>query len=148
MDLVNRYLADAHGPPPRAPLRFWIGGEWVDVTSPEPERRPQASQRGGLMLRSAAPNLTAASPGATTTEAATAAVRLRGHNDDAAPTAWKPRGYGQRDDHDVVRSQIARLREQRDAGELSETAFATQTAELLMGAMAAHIASEGDPSNS
>jgi hypothetical protein len=47
IDLVNRYLAAAHGPPPRAPLRSWIGGEWVEMGSPEPEALPQA---GGVQI--------------------------------------------------------------------------------------------------
>jgi hypothetical protein len=37
LDLVGRYVAAAAGPPPRVPLRFWSGGEWVEVSSPEPE---------------------------------------------------------------------------------------------------------------
>ena len=36
LDLVSRYVAEAHGPPPRSPLRFWVGGEWVERPSPEP----------------------------------------------------------------------------------------------------------------
>jgi hypothetical protein len=43
----------------------------------------------------------------------------------------KVRDFGQRETENPVRSQIARLREQRDAGELSETDFATRVAELL-----------------
>lgn len=37
LDLVNSYLVDAHGPLPRVPLRFWVGGEWVEMPSTEPE---------------------------------------------------------------------------------------------------------------
>jgi hypothetical protein len=36
-DLVSRYLAGAKGPAPRSALRFWIDGEWVEVSSAEPE---------------------------------------------------------------------------------------------------------------
>jgi hypothetical protein len=37
LDVVGRYLAEAQGPPPRAPLRFWIDGQWVEMSPPEPE---------------------------------------------------------------------------------------------------------------
>jgi hypothetical protein len=37
LDLVGRYVAAAAGPPPRTPLRFWNRGEWIEVSSPEPE---------------------------------------------------------------------------------------------------------------
>ena len=37
LDLVTRYVAEAQGPPPRSPLRFWIDGEWVEMPSHEPE---------------------------------------------------------------------------------------------------------------
>jgi hypothetical protein len=37
LDLVGRYVAAAAGPPPRVPLRFWTGGEWVEVSPAEPE---------------------------------------------------------------------------------------------------------------
>jgi hypothetical protein len=43
IDLVNDYLAEAHGPAPRAPLRLWAGGEWVEMASPEPELLSQTS---------------------------------------------------------------------------------------------------------
>jgi hypothetical protein len=66
--------------------------------------------------------------------------------DAAAQMASKLRDFGQRNDHDLVRGKIARLREQRDAGELSETAFATRVAELLNGAIAPRHASDGTPS--
>ena len=67
--------------------------------------------------------------------------------DAAAQMASKLRDFGQRDDHDLVRGKFATLREQRDAGELSETAFATGVAELLNGAIAPRLASEGKPSS-
>jgi hypothetical protein len=44
LDLVGRYVAAAAGLPPRTPLRFWIGGEWVEIASPEPE--PTAAAAG------------------------------------------------------------------------------------------------------
>jgi hypothetical protein len=37
LDLVGRYVAAAAGQPPREPLRLWLGGEWVEVSPPEPE---------------------------------------------------------------------------------------------------------------
>jgi hypothetical protein len=37
LDLVGRYVAAAAGPAPRVPLRFWNGGEWVEVSPPEPD---------------------------------------------------------------------------------------------------------------
>jgi hypothetical protein len=37
LELVGRYVEAAAGPPPRMPLRFWIRGEWVEFSSPEPE---------------------------------------------------------------------------------------------------------------
>jgi hypothetical protein len=216
MDLVNRYLAEAHGPPPRSPLRFWIGGEWVEVASPETEPLPQFS--GGPEVRPmepvplsaelaqaanppAAPAEAVARPGAVrerrlpiydwigsegredrgipptptirerpaaahpgtrpstpltrsarpgsrhaTDEQATG-MRLVARRDAAAQMASKLRDFGQRDDHNLVRGKIARLREQRDAGELSETAFATRVAELINGAMAPRVAAEGNPSS-
>jgi hypothetical protein len=213
MDLVNRYLAEAHGPPPRSPLRFWIGGEWVEVASPEPEPLPQFS--GGQQVPpvepiplstelaqvanpQAAPAEAVALPGAVrerrlpiydwisseardsaptptirerpsiaqprtrpapstrsarrwsrhaTDEQATG-MRLFARKDATAQMASKLRDFGQRDDHNLVRGKIARLREQRDAGELSETAFATRVAELINGAIAPRLASEGNPSSS
>jgi hypothetical protein len=50
---------------------------------------------------------------------------------DAARLETKVRDFGQRETHNPVRDEIARLREQRDAGALSETDFATRVAELL-----------------
>jgi hypothetical protein len=50
---------------------------------------------------------------------------------DAAHLETKVRDFGQRDTHNPVRDEIARLREQRDAGKLSETDFATRVSELL-----------------
>jgi hypothetical protein len=41
IDLVNRFTAEAHGPPPRAAMRFWIGGEWVEMASSEPGEPPR-----------------------------------------------------------------------------------------------------------
>ena len=69
------------------------------------------------------------------------------HSDDAAELAAKLRDFGQRDDHKLVRSKIARLREQRDAGELSYTDFATRVAELLTKTVTPHIAPDGNPSS-
>jgi hypothetical protein len=43
LDLVGRYVAAAAGPAPRVPLRFWIGGEWVEGSPPEPEAVAAAS---------------------------------------------------------------------------------------------------------
>ena len=37
VELITRYVAEAKGPPPREPLRFWIDGEWVEVASSDPE---------------------------------------------------------------------------------------------------------------
>lgn len=50
---------------------------------------------------------------------------------DASQFETKVRDFGQRDTHNPVRDEIARLREQRDAGELSETDFAVRVSELL-----------------
>jgi hypothetical protein len=49
---------------------------------------------------------------------------------DATQLETKVREFGQ-PDYNPVRDEIARLREQRDAGQLSETDFATRVAELL-----------------
>ena len=37
LELVGRYVEAAAGPLPRVPLRFWIRGEWVELSAPEPE---------------------------------------------------------------------------------------------------------------
>jgi hypothetical protein len=50
---------------------------------------------------------------------------------DAARLETKVRDFGERDAQNPVRDEIARLRERRDAGELSETDFAVKVAELL-----------------
>jgi hypothetical protein len=141
MDLVNRYLADAHGPPPRAPLRFWIGGEWVEVASSEAERRPEVGPTLAPTPRPSPVNLRPDASGASTTS-----VRL-GLDDDASRTASKLRAYGRREDDSLVRDKIAKLRAQRNAGELGETDFATHVAALLNGAMAARRAFEGPPNS-
>jgi Short C-terminal domain len=43
----------------------------------------------------------------------------------------KVRDFGQRETGNPIRDEIALLRQRRDAGELSETEFATRVAELL-----------------
>jgi hypothetical protein len=72
-------------------------------------------------------------------------IRVFGRNDDAVEVASRLREFGQRDDHDLVRGTIASLREQRDAGEISHTDFATRVAELLNGHTATPIGADGDP---
>jgi hypothetical protein len=57
--------------------------------------------------------------------------RLFVHRVDTEHIETKVRDFGQRETHNPVRDEIARLREQRDAGRLSETDFATRVAELL-----------------
>jgi hypothetical protein len=57
--------------------------------------------------------------------------RLFARRVDTERLETKVRDFGQRQAPNPVRDQIARLREQRDAGELSETDFATRVAELL-----------------
>jgi hypothetical protein len=44
LDVVGRYLADAQGPPPRAPLRFWIDGQWVEMSPPERDPLVEAAE--------------------------------------------------------------------------------------------------------
>jgi hypothetical protein len=43
LELVGRYVEAASGLPPRTPLRFWIGGEWVELSEPEPQP-PEAAR--------------------------------------------------------------------------------------------------------
>ena len=209
MDLVNRYLVEAHGPPPRSPLRFWIGGEWVEIDSPQPEPLRQASgaqeappvepthpsadleqtmelpvsietvpppgpgrerrlpiyewitaevgeHRGAAPKvrplpqpeeRRSAPRALSVPglPRRTRDERANPA-RLFSRKGTAAEVASKLRDFDQRDDHKLVRGEIASLREQRDAGEITHTDFATRVAALVNGAVAPRIASEGNPS--
>jgi hypothetical protein len=178
LELVHRYVAEAQGPPPRLPLRFWIDGGWVEVASPKPEplveAGPQAVSSTVQPTAGSAAVLQRPDPPPDPLEAAAApnAVRERRlpiydwigletdehpatvhkptghHSDDAAELAAKLRDFGQRDDHKLVRSKIARLREQRDAGELSYTDFATRVAELLTKTVTPHIAPDGNPSSS
>jgi hypothetical protein len=129
IDLVNRYLAEAHGPPPRAPLRFWIGGEWVEIASPEPE--PALETTGVQELRPV--QQTRLPPSA--------------RENDTSQTTPKLGDLGQRDDHTLVRGKIASLRKQRDAGEITHGDFATRVAELLNGAVAPHVDSQSNPSS-
>jgi hypothetical protein len=50
---------------------------------------------------------------------------------DAARLETKVRDFGEGETHNPVRDEIARLRDRRDAGELSDTDFAVKVAELL-----------------
>jgi len=61
-------------------------------------------------------------------------VRLFARGPDAAQMERKLRDFGRRDDHNAIRDEIARLRGQRDAGELDLTDYATRVAELIQHA--------------
>jgi hypothetical protein len=50
---------------------------------------------------------------------------------DAAQVEVRLRDFGRRDDDNPIRDEIARLRDRRNAGELSETDFATRVSELV-----------------
>ena len=173
LDLVSRYVAAGQGPAPRSPLRFWINGQWVEVSSSEPQPPADASAPSRVappVSLSAALEQTPDPPPAAL-EAVPPLNALRKphlpiydwissgeddhhadmskstiHHDDAAQMAAIVRDFGQRDDHDSVRSRIATLREQRDAGELSYTDFATRVAGLLNRTETPHAAAEGNPS--
>jgi hypothetical protein len=42
LGLVRHYVTEAERPPPRAPLRWWTGGEWIELPAAEPDPVLQA----------------------------------------------------------------------------------------------------------
>jgi len=54
LNVVGRYVAAGAGPPPAAPLRFWIGGEWVEPALPDPELAAGAHRDAAQLERAEA----------------------------------------------------------------------------------------------
>lgn len=85
LGLVRHYVTAAEGPPPRAPLRWWIGGEWIELPAAEPDPVLQAQA-----VETEPEPVTTASPPLPEPEGLPAATSLPPAPEEAAPAPQQP----------------------------------------------------------